>query len=90
LNGATAPFEYGDVVALLIAERSFGVSDHWRSDDSLIATGANLFCLWQARIQLSSIMRSAATKPSGWSSITWCLASGTSTTGARGPIRDDM
>lgn len=42
------------------------------------------------RIQLSSSMRSAATKPSGWSSITWCLASGTSTTGARGPIRDDM
>ena len=42
------------------------------------------------RIQLSSSMRSAATKPSGWSSMTWCLASGTSTTGARGPIRDDM
>jgi hypothetical protein len=33
------------------------------------------------RIQLSSSMRSAATKPSGWSSMTWCLASGTSTTG---------
>jgi hypothetical protein len=42
------------------------------------------------RIQLSSSIRSAATKPSGWSSMTWCLASGTSTTGARGPIRDDM
>src|SRR5271166_4100152 len=42
------------------------------------------------RIQLSSSMRSAAMKASGWSSMTWCLASGTSTTGARGPIRDDM
>ena len=29
-------------------------------------------------------------KPSGWSSMTWCLASGTSTTGARGPIKDDI
>jgi hypothetical protein len=31
------------VLALPIAELFFGVSDHWRSDDSLIATGANLF-----------------------------------------------
>jgi hypothetical protein len=43
LNGAIAPSEYGDVVALLIAELFFGVSDHWHCDDSLIATGANLF-----------------------------------------------
>jgi hypothetical protein len=42
------------------------------------------------RIQPSSSIRSAAMKASGWSSMTWCLASGTSTTGARGPIRDDM
>ena len=42
------------------------------------------------RIQVSSSMRSAATNSRGWSSMTWCLASGTSTTGARGPIREDM
>jgi hypothetical protein len=40
LNGAMQLSEYGDVVALLIAERFLEVSDHWRSD------GANL-CLWQ-------------------------------------------
>jgi hypothetical protein len=43
LNGAIALSEYGDVVTLLIAERFLEISDHWRSDDSLIATGANLF-----------------------------------------------
>jgi hypothetical protein len=31
------------VVTLLIADRFLEVSDYWRSDDSLIATGANLF-----------------------------------------------
>jgi hypothetical protein len=35
--------EYGDVVTLLIADRFLEVSDYWRSDDSPIAPGANLF-----------------------------------------------
>jgi hypothetical protein len=39
LNGAIALSEYDDVVTLLIAERFLEGSDHWRSDDSLIATG---------------------------------------------------
>ena len=39
------------------------------------------------RIQVSRSMRSAATNPSGWSSMTWCLASGTSTTGLADPSR---
>src|SRR5580693_3838102 len=61
-----------------------------RAQLSRHARGGPLPSADSLRIQLSSSMRSAATKPSGWSSMTWCLASGTSTTGARGPIRDDI
>jgi len=61
-----------------------------RAQLSRHARGGPLPSADSLRIQLSSSMRSAAMKASGWSSMTWCLASGTSTTGARGPIRDDM
>jgi hypothetical protein len=61
-----------------------------RAQLSRHARGGPLPSADSLRIQPSSSMRSAAMNASGWSSMTWCLASGTSTTGARGPIRDDM
>jgi hypothetical protein len=61
-----------------------------RAQLSRHARGGSLPSACSFRIQPSSSIRSAAMKARGWSSMTWCLASGTSTTGARGPIRDDM